>query len=486
MNSSTKITRSRLLYADFISDENEEKEIVRKIKEFGFTAGDPKSNTQTKFSIGNINDFVEQLRLVCESDSDSALLDYIGNVVFWVYSDGILPLKVAIIEVILRADELRKLEKDALESKICKLSFILGRCFCMGPIPPVSSSKDFRILKFSSVAIPDVALRNFVAEFVIEAELKFFDNFNKELDLLEKEISIKDLMEQKIIEARNDGKKPSSKVDKTISKDRDQQEQNFSDIRTKIVSLEPVSFLGDGFSCDQSIVRGYTNEMFIIGKIVQGSLNNSTPLYLSVLSTKESQTPVANLESIPVLQFPGRPFLDFSFGAGQILALQLLNSWNRHVETSVMEITTKKNPVQKKDNMDADETLEELQNIISYSGINEKISVNYRRDLQDLANPSNKTSLYEFPMPPEATPYSIDPEQYGLEKPGPIVSNLASLILENLELNEKHLLDATNLRKSKIDVLKIKEDRKFSGWMLRLTIGIAIATFINVFLFFVR
>ena len=485
MSSSTKITHSRLLYADFISDGNEEKEIINKFNGLGFTAQPHKSNTPTKFSTGDMGNFVEQLRSMCKSDAN--LLDYISNVVFWFYSDGILPLKVVIIEVILKADDLQKLKKAELESKTWKLSLLLGSCFSEGSIP-IANSSPFRILKFSSVAIPNVALRNFVAEFVIEAERKFFDDFNKELNSLEKEISIKDLIEQKIIEARDNGKIPASEVGKAISKATAQSEQKIKDTRNKIISLEPVSFLEGGFSYDQSIVRGYANEMFVIGKIVQGSLGNSTPLYLTVLSMGVSQIPLANLESMPVLQFPGRPsLLDFSFGAGQILALQLLNSWNRQVEMSIMEVTTKQNLVQMKTKLDADKTLEELRDLILHTGIDEKISVNYRRELQDLANPSKKTFLYEFPLPPEeATPYSTNPEQYGLEKTGPIVSNLASLILKSLDLNEKHLLDIISLRRSKIDVLKIEDDRKFSRWMLSLTVVIAVATIVNVVLFLAR
>ena len=87
-------------------------------------------------------------------------------------------------------------------------------------------------------------------------------------------------------------------------------------------------------------------------------------------------------------------------------------------------------------------------------------------------------------MPPEeGTPYSQNPERFGLEKPGPIVSNLASLILNNLDLNEKHILDAISVRKSKIDVLKIEEDRKNSRKMLCLTVAIAVATIVNIVLF---
>ena len=486
MGASTKIAYSRLLYADFISDENEEKEITSKINGFGFTASPNESNAPAKFSIGDIGNFVGQLRSMCKSDSE--LLDYVSNIFFWIYADGILPLRVAIIEVILKTEDLQKLNKSDLEGKIWKLSLLLGSCFIEGSIPTPNCSEDFRILKFSSKVVPNLTLRNFVADFVIGAESKFFDDFNKELDSLEKQIAIKDLIEQKIIDARDNGKIPASKVGKIISNTTAQSEQQkIKDTRNNIISLEPVSFLEGGFSYDQSIVRGYANEMFIIGKIVQGLLGDSTPLYLVVMSLGLSEMPSSSLE-LPVLQLPGRtPLLNFSFGAGEILALQLLNSWNRYIEMSIMEVTTKQNLAQTKAKTDANETLEELRVLITHRGINEKISVNYRGALQDLANPSKKTFLYELPIPPrEDTPYSTNPEKYGLEKPGPIVSNFATLILKNLDLNEKHLLDATALRRAKIDVLKIEEDIKYSRQMLCLTVIIALATVVNVVVFILR
>ncbi len=486
MSPSTKIAYSRLLYADYISDDEEESEIIKKINGFGFAAPAHEGNTPTKFTVENINDFIGRIRPVCKSDSE--LLDYISNVVFWVYRDGILPLKVVIIEVVLKTDDLQKLKKSDLESKTWKLSLLLGSCFSEGSIPLTDSSKDFRILKFSSRAIPNVSLRNFVAEFVIEAKRKFFDDFNKELNSLEKEISTKDLVEQKIMEARDDGRIPASNVGKVLSKATAQQEQKIKEIRSNVISLEPLSFFEGGFSYDQSIVRGYANEMFIIGKIVQSSLDNSTPLYLTFLSMGVSEIPLSNLESVPVLQFPGtHGLLNFSFGAGQILVLKLLNTWNRHVERLIREITTKQDLVQMKTKPDANETLEELQGLIFHTAIDEKISVNYLREPRDLASPSKKTFLYELPIPPEeTTPYSSNPEQYGLERPGPIISNLASHILKSLDLNEKHLLYATGLRKSKIDVLKIEEDRKYSRRMLCLTVVIATATIVNVILFLPR
>ena len=486
MNSSAKIAHSRLLYADFIRDESEEGEIIKRIKSFGFTELNQINDPFTKFGTKKIDVFIKELQAVCKFDLE--LLNYIKNIVFWIHRDDVLPLRVVVVEVILKSDDLQQLEKADLEHKVWKLSGLLGSCFCEGPIPLTNPSKDFHILKFSSRAIPYVVSRNFVAEFVIEAERKFFDNFKKELDSLEKEISIKDLIEQKIMETRDNGKIPARESGKVISKATAQSEQKIKDTRNNIISLEPISFLEGGFSFDQSIVRGYANEMFIVGKIVQGSLGNSTPLYLTVLSMGQSQIPLANLESVPVLQFPGIPgLLDFSFGAGQIVTLQLLNSWNKYVEMSFREVATRQGISQTKTKTDADETLDELRTLIFFRDINEKISINYRWALHGLANSSMKTFLYEFPLPPEENSlYSPNPEQYGLESPGPLMSKFGSHILNSLDLNEKHLSDLIDLRRSKLEVLKIREDRHASKFMLSLTIVIATATIVNVVLFLIR
>ena len=466
MNSSMNIAYSRLLYADYVYDQREKEEAINKIKGFGFTESSNKGVGPTIFGIGDVGSFIRQIQSIPKSDSES--LDYIKNIFFWVYDEGILPLSVIVIEVILKSDKLQELNKSDLEEKIWNLSLLLGRCFIEGPIPLPQCSKDLRILKFSSKFICEAELSNFVAEFVIEEELEFFDDFNREVYSLEKTIH-------------------SNEAKKVHSKATAQQEKKISDIRSRVISMEPVSFLDRGFSYEQSIVRGFANEMFIVGKIVQGSLDNSTPLYLIFLSRGISQIPLDNLESMPVLQFPGPfPLLDFSSGAGQILMLQLLNSWNRYVEKSVKDITTKQNADNSDINMHTDKTLDDLRKLMFLKDINEKISVNYSGKLNDLANPSEKTFLYEFPMPPgENSPYSTNPEKYGLEKPGPIVSNFASLILKNLDLNEKYLMNTTDLRKSKLDALKIEEDRKYSKRMFCLTVVIAADTIINTFLFFV-
>jgi hypothetical protein len=202
MNSSTKIAYSRLLYADFVQDDSEEKDIIKKLKGFGFSELIKGNDSVTKFSTEKMDDFIRQLQLVCNSDSE--LLNYIKNIVFWIYRDGVLPRKAVVVEVILKTDDLQQLEKTDLESKIWKLSLLLGSCFCEGSYPLLNSFKDFRILKFSTNSTPNVNLRNFVAEFVVKTEREFFDDFNKNLDSLEDAIRTKEMITQRIREAVGD------------------------------------------------------------------------------------------------------------------------------------------------------------------------------------------------------------------------------------------------------------------------------------------
>ncbi len=83
---------------------------------------------------------------------------------------------------------------------------------------------------------------------------------------------------------RDESTIPANYVGNVLSMAKSQQEQKIKDIRSNVISLEPLSFFEGGFSYDKSIVRGYAIKMFIIGKIVQGSLDDSTPLYLTFLN----------------------------------------------------------------------------------------------------------------------------------------------------------------------------------------------------------
>ena len=481
MDSSVKIKYARLLYADFISDENEEKEITSRLTEFGFTPIYSKGNAPTKFSTGKKDDFLNKLKELPKPDSE--LIGYIDNIFFWIYDEELLPHKTVVIEALLKTDELQKLDKSDLEDKVWKLSLHLGNCFIKNHI--ADHCNDFTILKFSSKAIPEMGIRNFVAEFIIEEEGKLFGNFGTELDSFEKEIYTIELKKQQITKNQNNDKILDYLVGKLISDATAQQEQKINNILSNIISMEPLSFIGDGFSSYQSIVRYYNSEMFIIGKLGQSSLYSSAPLYLITLSKEGSETPLIKLNRRPVLQTPSvRGPLDFLYGAGQILTLQLLNSWNKYVYYVTEKIINKKSSFEINTNKDIEETLEELRLLISIKAINKKISVNYLRKLNDLANPSDQTILYELLIPLKINMSNItNLEQYGMEKPGPIMSNLSSHILESVDFNEKIVTDAISLMKSKIDVLKIEEDRKYSKRMLLLTYIIVGLSIFDIILF---
>jgi hypothetical protein len=101
-----------------------------------------------------------------------------------------------------------------------------------------------------------------------------------------------------------------------------------------------------------------------------------------------------------------------------------------------------------------------------------------------LANPSKQALFHELVIPPSINmPHITNLEQYGMEEPGPIISNLSYHILESVDFNEKSVTDSISLRKSKIDVLKIEEDRKYSKRMLYLTYIIVVLSIFDIILF---
>lgn len=460
MEDMAKLTYARLLFADFILADDDEKEIINKIKEFGFRELD--KGKSLSFEIGTTRkagDFIEQLQSACKSDP--APLEYINNIIVHINRNSILPHNAVIIEVILNVDGLQKLKKQDLESKTWNLFLLLGEYFSEPSTPAANSSKGLHILKFSSKAILRGPPINSVADFVFNAEPRFFNGFSKKLDSLEK-----------------------------ITKGGAVLMQGLEAVRKEVITLEPISFLDGGFSYDQSIVKGYGDRVFIIGKILQGSIADSIPIYLATMISATYDNISPYLASRPVLVFHGVPLLDFSFGPGQILALQLLNSWNRYEGLLIKDLTTKQTPVSINIKTEIEGDLEELRNLISYRGINQRISINLQSELLDLADPSAKTFLYEFPMPLEAASIlssmiSENPERYGLEKPGPLVSKLGALVLNGLKLNEKHLYDLISFKRSRINILKIEEDRKYSRIMYRLTAIVAIATIVNIILFLI-
>jgi hypothetical protein len=459
------IVHSRLLIGDFIPNDEEEKEIIHKLNSWGFIEVQHNDNIQIQFSTNDMGSFLTKLKLVCNYNAD--LLDYINNMFFWIFKDDILPRRVIVIEVALNDKKLQGLNKNKLESELSRFPDYLGRCFNADSTIYRNSSDNLNILNFSYKAIHNITIRNFVAEFYINDEPKIINDLNSKLCQLE-----------------------TSTKAKFFGEGRNPRKEMIKDVKDKIISIDPLSSYRSGFY--RSIVYGYGNEMFIIGKIGQGTLKDSAPLYLSIIR-EEPATPISLLEDMPVLQPPQYPFLDFSSGAGQILLLQLLNSWNRYLDKSINNITINHSSL-KKDNKNFNNEIKELHDLISYRDTNEKITTNFRGNLQNLITPTTNTPLHEVSITLEKdSPLLITPEKYGLEKPGAIVSNLSSLIFHYLDLNENGLLGAIDLRMSEIELLKIEEDHKYSEKMVKnskimlcLTVVIAIATIVNVILFVLR
>lgn len=456
MELNAKIVHSRLLLGDFISDDNEENELISKLKNFRFEEKDIQKNAILKFTSKNISDFINQLiNESNESTHDSILLDYIENIFFWVYNSKLMPLKVLVIEVLLDHNKLQILQKEELERNVWNLVLLLGDIFCEGNI---SKSKNFKILKFSYKNIHDTRLINTTIEFFFEKDISQFNSLYNKIESLEK-----------------------------ISKNSNESYDKIECAINEVMKNEPMSYFNNGFSYEQSIIRGYSNETFILGKVSQSILENSPPLYLVNIKCGTYDNEIL-LNPLPVLELSnGLQMLDFAWGAGKLLALQLLNSWNKYVKEFIIDSTTKQNSDHSNSKSELNKILKELQNLVFLKDKNEKIPVNYSEVLHDLSNPSEKTFLYEFLIPTKrGTSYLENPEQFGLQKPRPLVSSFASIILNYLDVNKKQLQEAIELKKLRIDVSKIKEDHKYSREMLYLTVIVAIATLVNVILFILK
>ena len=160
-----------------------------------------------------------------------------------------------------------------------------------------------------------------------------------------------------------------------------------------ILALEPVNFYESGYlqnpqirnpgsAGDQSIIFGWENTIFAVGKldgVMQSSLDISPPLYLLTLASGDSTPALMQMDSKPVLEFPGAGLVlfDFSHGAGQIMALHLLSSWNRFVDMSVRNAITNLDNTSTDEANGLDKTLEELRKLIQSQNITEKILINY-------------------------------------------------------------------------------------------------------------
>ena len=90
-----KLAFSRLLFGDFVSNDKEDDSVISEIEKLDFAKQPQKDKGPSRFQIQNITGFIAQLEKA--QSSYGWLFQYIKDAHFWIYGDGILPLKVVVI-----------------------------------------------------------------------------------------------------------------------------------------------------------------------------------------------------------------------------------------------------------------------------------------------------------------------------------------------------------------------------------------------------
>lgn len=472
VDNNTTLQSARILIGDLILDETSEKNILREIQSWGYTIQDDIPNRPfSKYEQVNSTEFLKQFLTAEQASDDSVdLTPYVRALIFWVHREDVLPLRTVIIEVKLNEKRLQNMsgKKEEVEK------ILRGICYRIA----IYFSEKTSLLKFSRQALPNFRVRNVVVELTYSVN----------------ETLIKEVYKRIENEKQQDAIQGGQRL---ILKD--------------ILALEPVNFYESGYlqnpqirnpgsAGDQSIILGWGSTIFVVGKldgVMQSSFNISPPLYLLTLASGFSTPALMQPESKPVLEFPGAglALFDFSHGAGQIMALHLLSSWNRYVDMSVRDaITNLGNTTTDKAN-GLDKTLEELRKLIQSQNITEKILINYTERLMALSSPVPQNN----PLHEEYTVLVGDPsiafrnnfgqlqtKSKSIAKSAGIVSVFATFVLSELQLKSNQLSRAVKLVRTKTDVLKIREDMKVSRLMIILTFIVAIATVINVLFYIIE
>ncbi len=454
---------SRIIFADLIIDAASEKRITQEITNWGFTVAAGSDNTHySTYENSDLKSFLTKLKnevLPVHNDWKD-MLAYVDTLSFWIYRESVLPLTSIIIEVCLDKTAMQGLSKEEVRKTLQLLPFGLNMFF----------STKTNLLAFSKQVFPNMLVRNLIMNITYEVPTNLIQQISEKTGTIE----TKDVLPEKKAQAQEE-----------------------------FLSLLPLTFFDPQYPRDVSIITGYTNTLFVLQKfggfIYPSSMDNLPPLCLLTLAfagPSPGNTPALTYsDKKPVLQFPGYPIpLDFSRGAGQIVALYLLNLWSRFVQISVRNEIKNLGTRPDDEDGDIDKTLEELQEFAAYRNINEKISVNYVKSLQTLSSFPQGRFLHEFYVISHSDPIMQIISGFGepqmdtheAVKAEGVVSSLAQIILNNLEPNSKMLEDVIGLLGKKIEVLKIREDRKISRWMLILTVVISVLAILNFLTLFVN
>lgn len=370
----------------------------------------------------------------------------------WIYDDALLPKRSVIVEVRIDNQELENnLEKNNVdaEGEVWKLSCYIYSFF----------SNEGKLFEFSERAIRNVSCRNIVVEFVFESDRPSIDKLNNKI---------------------------LNYLDDYNSNRRGQ--VAYSAI--PVIDELPIKFSDPGFSDNRSLIIGYAGTTFAVGTIVQGDLRQSAPMYLETLISSDDvkNNPIVILEDKPVLQMlGGLPIRDFSAGCGQIVMLQLLNTWNRHVENVVPDSGADTQNSDDIAHSRLDKAIREIKVLSDTSVFNIRIDLKFRNGLLSLSNNSRSTfSLQETPILSRSGLLAHILMNEKQDTTSGVVSSFSKLIAADIETNQHKIDELKVAKKFRIDALSLEESLRTNRKMMLLTLVVAFLTALNVLLYAFR
>ncbi len=433
-----KIQHARLIFADWIS-EKPDKQFTDKIKNMGFSEVGEGKEDNHKFTPSDLAKFKEPFSK--EIGEGNMKISLIESVSIEFTKNSNLPLPVIIIEVTLDKGKLDTFIGKGLEGIVWKLATDLYRHF----------SKTHEVLNFSGNVFRNSDYYNSAIEIVVSMEPKIFGFLRNAID------------EYSTFQSEHEQGKIGSAL-------------------VKLIDNQPVKFYSNGLSNRQTIIKGYQKTAFVIGTVVQSPLDGSPPLYLVTFNSEDS-TP-RDYGNNPSLMTPRSfPLYDLSDGVGQLLFLDLLNSWNKYVEKELNKLVQHRSTDKKKLKDDISEKSSELGKLFNFGIINERTSVNFGPELNSIANPPEDKyglNLKEIYVLDQFEAVQTIIGGYAQSNFHPVFSELAKTVLKVLKINESRVFSLQDLWKSRVEFLTNERSEKTNSKMYKLTAFIAFLTLINI------
>lgn len=436
----TSIKHSRLLFSDFI-DVHSMALLPKKLEVYGFLNSQNKAEGYKTYELGDKKDLIGYITK--RSEEGKTYTNYLKTITAHVFEHETFPLPILVLEVQLEEKELQKDIKNGIEGKIWKISLDVFSYF----------SKNYDLFSYSRVCFREAAIFNYLAEVRISME-------TPELAALLEKVENYDRLKKE-----NDRGKIGSALN-------------------VLIESESVKFYSNGFSDQQTIIKGSGQRAFVIGSIVNSRLDYSPPMYLLTYQTELVSS--QDIPEFPVIEKPGNlPLLDLSYGGGQILFLLLLGSWIKHVDLKLSKLVNFK--ARPKDSLkkQIQNSINGLMELYDCKLLNERVSSSYAEDIVKLSNVGKKEYggiLKEVMISSIYDTITTIIEGFSNEKHISL-SAISRGIIENIRKNDERIGDLTELWKSKTELLSTQKNNRIAGKMLWLTVVITIATIANVVIF---